>query len=405
MKKKKLLIFLTFLLLIGLNIYIFLILPKNDSNILTPPKPIGKKPEFIEYHKTTNKEIIYQKIDDKYIAVGSFLSDLAIKLEKLEGNFLKIENTPYYINYHHMVKEKVDKVQNKTLKYLPFEKKAKLNKETIFYKDGKEMFKLNNDDAFEIFIDKKEYYTISFYGDYFEIKKEDVTLIPNPEAPKEELEKVAILNYHFFHDALNGEKCGTTTQRICLTKDKLESHFKYISDEGYFSLRGEDLVLWMNKEIRLPKKSVLITTDDGKQGTQTHLVELSNKYKVNNVLFLITSSNGPSQYKSEYIDFQSHGNDLHSYYQGGRGIGLFLSKEKLITDMKLSIQRVRNNNQLFCYPFYQYNNNMIEAVKESGFEIGLIGGNRKATRKDNRYLLPRIVIQSNCDLKCLKKLI
>jgi len=41
---------------------------------------------------------------------------------------------------------------------------------------------------------------------------------------------------------------------------------------------------------------------------------------------------------------------------------------------------------------------MVEALKETGFKLGFIGGNRKARRSDNKYAVPRYIIYKNTSL-------
>ena len=62
-------------------------------------------------------------------------------------------------------------------------------------------------------------------------------------------------------------------------------------------------------------------------------------------------------------------------------------------------------NQAFCYPFYAYNNTLIEAVKEVGFDLAFAGGNQKATRRSDKYRVPRYVIYKNTSLEAFIRMI
>ena len=73
------------------------------------------------------------------------------------------------------------------------------------------------------------------------------------------------------------------------------------------------------------------------------------------------------------------------------------SKEGVITHLKKSIG-VTGSKTAFCFPFYAYNNRAIENVKEVGFSLAFIGGNRKVNRLDDKYKIPRYPIYKNTSL-------
>ena len=83
----------------------------------------------------------------------------------------------------------------------------------------------------------------------------------------EKATSIPVINYHFFYDPTLNEKCG---ELICLTTQKFESHLKYLKDNGYRTLTMREYVDWIYGRIELPKKSVLLTIDDGAMGTGKH---------------------------------------------------------------------------------------------------------------------------------------
>ena len=213
---------------------------------------------------------------------------------------------------------------------------------------------------------------------------------------KEYAERIAVLNYHFFSKP--GATCDET---ICLDDTKFEEQLKYLQENHYKTLTMEEYNRWLKGEIELPKKSVLLTVDDGALGTNTVLPDMLDKYNQKATLFLITSFWPMSKYRTGNLEIQSHSHSLHDRdfcYNGNCGIKtLVWSKEEILKDLKKSKEIIGGNPIAYCYPFYEHDEKTREAVKEE-FALAFVGGNRKSTRSDNNYLIPRYVILSDITL-------
>lgn len=214
---------------------------------------------------------------------------------------------------------------------------------------------------------------------------------------------IAVINYHFFYDENQGQSCN---ESICLEASKFEEQLKYLNDNGYKTLTIDEFASWMYGEIELPKKSVLLTIDDGAKGTGINngnvLIPLLEKYQIHATLFLISGWWSPDNYRSEYLDIQSHTSDMHreGYCNGEtRGSQLLCSSyEEIIDDLNNSINDV-DSNIAFCFPFYAYNDKVLKALEEKNFKIAFIGGGVKASRNSNKYLIPRYPIYKSVTLE------
>ena len=237
-------------------------------------------------------------------------------------------------------------------------------------------------------------------GEQFEtmLKKEPVIIyVPSPT------QKVAVLNYHFFHDPTIGEACN---ENICITTQKFEAHLQYLKNNGYHTLTMTEFRDWMYGRIEIPEKSVLITVDDGAFGTGkhngNHLITLLEKYDAHATLFLITGWWSIENYRSPNLDIESHTNNMHT---GGlcsnqiRGAQLLCSThEQVIADLRQSIA-ITQSTKAFCFPFYAYNDTAISQVKEVGFELAFVGGDYKASRQSDKYKIPRYPIYAGITME------
>lgn len=237
---------------------------------------------------------------------------------------------------------------------------------------------------------------------------EVVRLVTVKERPLVHKNGVAVLNYHFFYR--NGERCSGGTN--CILDTAFEEQLQYLVDNGYKTLTMEEFRAWIYGEISVPEKSVLITIDDGAMGTSkvngNVLIPLLEKYQVHATLFLVTGWWSIDNYRSSYLDVESHSNDLHTekYCSGvSRGAQMLcLDYDTVLADLKQSIN-VTGSTTAYCYPFYVYNDLAIQEVKDAGFKLAFAGGGYKATRNSNKYAIPRFQITKNTSLKSFIRMI
>lgn len=217
--------------------------------------------------------------------------------------------------------------------------------------------------------------------------------------------KVPVINYHFFYN----DKSEGCNESLCLRQDKFREQLSYLRDNGFYTLTIKEFVDWMYGEKELPEKSILLTVDDGAFGTSkvrgNYLIPALEDYKMYATLFLITGWWPIENYESKYLEVQSHTHDLHYEAKcGHRSKVNCVSYEDLVKDLKESINVVKDTSS-FCFPFYDYTSSSIKAVQEVGFKVAFIGGERKATRNDNKYKIPRYPIHDYDTLSSFKSMV
>lgn len=222
---------------------------------------------------------------------------------------------------------------------------------------------------------------------------------------KEEIienQEIAVLNYHFFYEKTQ-EECN---EIICIDINDFKKQLNYLKNNNYKILTMNEFNDWLDKKITLPKKSVLITIDDGAMGTSlingNKLIPILEEYKIPASLFLITGWWNIDNYKSNYLEIYSHGDELHhNNYCIDKNCGYktnLLTTEEIKKDLELSINKI-GNNLAFCYPFYIKNNNITNVLKETGFSLAFIGGNYKVKQTTDKYSIPRYIIYKNTSLE------
>ena len=135
-----------------------------------------------------------------------------------------------------------------------------------------------------------------------------------------------------------------------------------------------------------------------------HLNTLLEKYDMKATLFLITGWWDVANYMSPNLDIQSHTYDMHNKGSCGQGQLVCADYETAKKDLEKSLG-VIGRKESFCYPFYQYDDEAIQAVKELGFRVAFGGGNQKATLSSNRYVIPRYPIYNDHGVDYIKRIV
>lgn len=412
----------------GLNIPVYY-MDDNNYYVLYLDKLLSvKKNNDIKLidHKNSGEKIsnsisvlLFDKIEDKSnsydtVTTASF-KNIVNKLK--ENGYYTITNNEFkdFLKGNINLKEKaiLIEVNNVNDKTESLKNELGIN---IEKKEDDMKFNLVNKAAGKGSLDNTPAYSIKNYSNVDNVLKmaggeeiheeEPKTIQTSSSAVVKKVKGVPVLNYHFFYDPTIGESCN---EGICLTVQKFEEELKYISDNGYKALTMDEFINWIYGKSDVPEKSVLITIDDGAMGTGKHngnkLIPLLEKYKLHATLFLITGWWKLENYLgSDYLEVESHTYDMHKYGNCHKGQLVCASYDEAKADLQLSID-ILGSNKAFCYPFYSYDDEAINAVRDLGFKVAFAGGNRDATRGDNKYLIPRYPIHSNITMDRFKSIL
>lgn len=352
--------------------------------------------------KTNKDTIIYE--EDKEI--GKISKDTILDLEEItiddKTTHFNVKNTNYFIKYEDV--EKADNVNDKWYKhYVPFNLNVVTNDITNFYKDNKLIYSINKSFDLPIIIKDTDRYYVEFNNDLYYVLKSETKAVKNSNNTNEEVRtSVRTLVYHFVYT----DKDSCEGNIYCIKDTLFEQEMKYLHDNEYFTMKLSDLELFLDGKIRIPKKSIVLTMDDG--GRVLNAIPILEKYNVQMTLFLITSYFPAEMFESKNLDIHSHTHNMHEYvkYQnGGEGGAINTwSYNKVMTDL-LKSRELLNGSKYFAYPFYSYSTRSISMLKEAGFKMAFVGSHGTygvSTPYTNRYLIPREPIYGNTSFEKFK---
>ena len=373
----------------------------KDENVL-----IKIKSNYGSAVKTTKDTKIYINDNGKYKDVGSINKDNILELESidnisLDNKYFKLLDSDYYVSYKD-VEPTTDIINKRYLNYIEFPIEVTTKDNISYYDDNfKEIFMLKESITTKVIVNLDDYYGISLLSRLVYVKKEDVSNTVEVDSSEDVAESIPAILYHFIY--LDGD--NSCNDIICHSEEQIDSHFKFLSDNDVFTLNTSEVLSFIKGEINLPKKSILITIDDGARAE--NFIPFLEKYGLNATLFLVSSWYPVSKFSSPYLEIASHTHNMHTtgVCPTGQGGGInCLPESEILNDLKLSRETL-NNTKAFCFPFYEYSDYSINLVKEAGFEMAFIGGSTKIKKGIDPYKIPRYPILSSFGVDYISNLV
>ncbi|MDO8734521.1 MAG: polysaccharide deacetylase family protein [Elusimicrobiota bacterium] len=187
-----------------------------------------------------------------------------------------------------------------------------------------------------------------------------------------------------------------------ITPEIFEENLFSLKKKNYSPASLDDIFNYISGKKELLGRTVHLTFDDGYRDNYSEAFPILKKFNFKATVFLITSRVGMLGYlqwqqikemeSSGIFSFESHSHThpRHSTTQS--------TKEELINDLLISKKIIKENlkkeTKHFCYPYGEYDNLYVSALKEAGFLTGLtlnIGLNAVG---QNPYLLKRIEVRN-----------
>ena len=373
----------------------------KDENVL-----IKIKSNYSSIVKTTKDTNLYINDNGKYKDVGNINKDNILELEvidniSLDNKYFKLLDSDYYVSYKDVTPTD-ESINKRYLNYIEFQVEVTTKENVIYYDENfNELFTLNWPVTARVIVNLDDYYGISLLSRLVYVKKEDVSNTIEVDSSEEMAESIPAILYHFIY--LDGD--SSCNDIICHSEEQIDSHFKFLADNDVFTLNTSEVLSFIKGEINLPKKSILITIDDGARAE--NFIPFLEKYQLNATLFLVSSWYPVSKFSSSYLEIASHTHNMHTtgVCPTGQGGGInCLPESDILNDLKLSRETL-NNTKAFCFPFYEYSSYSINLVKEAGFEMAFIGGSTKIKKGIDPYKIPRYPILSSFGVDYISNLV
>ena len=235
----------------------------------------------------------------------------------------------------------------------------------------------------EMFLgDKKKSWVIEDANENAAFKKGEVIVIPLKEKNKGGLtddgfQVVPILSYHSFAD-----NCSSS---LCAPANVFDQQMKYLKDNGYRVITLEELYEFLKYRNSLPKRSVVISIDDGYRSVYNIAWPILKKYGFRASLFIYTDFVGVSknsltwdqlrEMKRSGFEIGSHTIshcDLTKQNKGEDTQAYMFRIEKELGESKQIINKKLKQNTVFlAFPYGRYDQRILDMCKRLGYKIAV----------------------------------
>lgn len=251
--KKKVIVSIVVIIILALITFLLIYL-KKEKDLLTDIK------------KHYSENIIIKKdaklYDKNNKAIGKVSKGLKFNLEKekienTKKQYFNIKDTSYYVYYKDIEKDKKHEKEQVNTNYIVFNNNVKTTKKTEFFYNDKLVLSINKGIELPVEYMDDNYYYVSYLDYVLQVKKDKSSkLIEKQNTEIKETDYISVLHYDTIY---SNENCTVNT---CLSIEKVKEHFKYLEEQGYYSITIDEYKNYLDKKIRLKEKAILITTSN-----------------------------------------------------------------------------------------------------------------------------------------------
>ena len=193
----------------------------------------------------------------------------------------------------------------------------------------------------------------------------------------EGFQAIPILTYHRF--------AGNCNSPMCMPIRTFELQMKYLKENGYHVITPQELIAFLEYRQGLPKKSVLITMDDGYRSAYNIAYPILKKYGFTATLFIYTNFVGVSRMAitwDQLKEMKANGFTIgsHTIYHSDltrpkeretRSEFMARINGELYGSKKIIDQKLGQDTYLLAYPFGNYDQRSITIAREAGYKMAV----------------------------------
>lgn len=203
--------------------------------------------------------------------------------------------------------------------------------------------------------------------------------------------KVSVLMYHHIQDEKIAKEKGQTS--LTVTPEFFRKHLEYLKDNGYSVITMAELKSFFNGGAVLPKKSAMITVDDGYKDNYGVMYPILKEFGMRANIFVATGLlNNPGYMTwddlNQMKDLVYFGNHTWSHHSSSG------TKEKQTEEIGLADKQLKehglNDEKIFAYPYGATSKNAKDVLTTDGYQIAFTTVHGNILCRGRSLELPRI---------------
>jgi len=204
-----------------------------------------------------------------------------------------------------------------------------------------------------------------------------------------------------------------------VSTEAFEAQMQYLYDNDFHTLTLSELEAFLTEGTPLPERSVMIHFDDGYYSNFVYAYPILQRFGHRAVVFMITHQiedlghyQPPMDHdcltwtaahslagKEDVFELASHTHNLHDFIPGSEETRLVHgSREEIVADVLRSFGFLPNRTA-FAYPYGQYNDTVIDALREVGITLAFTTMEEMVTQSSDPLLLGRFKVWRDMTLE------
>lgn len=202
---------------------------------------------------------------------------------------------------------------------------------------------------------------------------------------------IPVLIYHSIGQEENNE--------LSMPPNQFKEQMDYLKKAHFTILTLDQVLEFLINDHPIPRKSVLLTFDDGYLDNYTNAFPILKQYDFKATIFIVTGTiNQKDKLSSrQMIEMQSDGISFGSHTVNHDDLGTLSYKQQLSTlvDSRMTLEKILGKKiESVAYPFGKYNKTTLTAAQNAGYKIGFTANKGLTSAENGLFTLCRILVSS-----------
>ncbi len=224
---------------------------------------------------------------------------------------------------------------------------------------------------------------------------------PEPPPQQKAAVSVPILVYHSIRPLTGTD--SEQLRRYSVEPIVFERQLQYLKDRGYTVMSSDVLIDYVSRSAIAPEKPVVLTLDDGWENQYTYAFPLLKKYSMPATFFIFTNAIGRKHFLTweQVGELVSSGMEIGGHTQSHPYLIKISDPKKLVAEIaggkKIIESHIGRGITIFAYPFGQYDDAAVAAVKGAGYKAARTTRRGMIQNRDDPYTLRAIQVQNSME--------